>query len=152
MPELKIAFVLSKGELVTDTSRKNLARDFRNAARMIESDENIKFGNIEVAFVSAAEIKEMNNQYLSHDYETDILTFDLSEGEDTEGQLFISPEVVKENAGRFRQNPERELMRVMIHGLLHLAGYDDRSEKPARKMRRKENEYLTKLRDAGKSN
>ena len=118
----------------------------------MSSGESIKFGEIEVVFLDAAEIKSYNKLHLGHDYETDIITFDLTESKLTEGQLLISWENVLHNSRRFKTDFETELLRVIIHGLLHLSGFDDRNAKQKRIMRLKENEYLKLYENAGKSN
>ncbi len=92
----------------------------------------------------------LNRQYLSHDEYTDIITFDLSEKsgkkkEEIEGEIYISLERVKENAKTFGKTFQEELYRVMIHGVLHLCGYCDKSSASQKKMRAKEDFYLKKL-------
>lgn len=118
----------------------------------MSSGESIKFGEIEVVFLDAAEIRSYNKLHLGHDYETDIITFDLTEGKLIDGQLLISWETVMQNSKRFNTDFEKELLRVIVHGLLHLTGYDDRNEKQKRVIRKKENEYLKHQDYAGKSN
>ncbi len=152
MPELKIAFAFCKGLPQIDINKRTLRKELRSAAALIEKFEGRKFGTVEFAFVSTAQMRDLNRRHLKHDYETDILTFDMTESDNTEGQIVIAPEVVADNSVRFRQGLNRELMRVMIHGLLHLAGYNDNDKISAKRMRRKENEYLRKINNAGKSN
>ena len=98
-------------------------------------------------FCSDDEILEMNKQFLNHDYYTDILTFDLSETkEHLEAECYISLERVSENAKNLKKGYDKELFRVMAHGLLHLLGYDDKTKEQVKQMRSQENEMLTKLR------
>ncbi len=86
---------------------------------------------------------EINKQYLDHDYYTDIITFDNSEDENIlESDIYISIDRVTENAKNFEASFELELRRVMVHGLLHLLGYDDTTDALKAKMRLKEDEYL----------
>jgi rRNA maturation RNase YbeY len=103
---------------------------------------NIK--GLNYVFCSDAYLLEMNQSYLNHDTYTDIITFDNSETDDVlQGDIFISVERVRENAQKFGINEQDELHRVMIHGLLHLLGYGDKSKAEKAKMTEKENHYLT---------
>ena len=82
-------------------------------------------------------------KYLQHDYFTDIITFDYCEGEKISGDLFISVDSVRENAAFYGTEFEDELNRVMVHGVLHLIGYDDHTQKDIKMMRSKEDYYLS---------
>lgn len=133
--------------------RKSLRGNILDAARMLKLYEKTEFGNLEIIFLRRSELRKLNSEHLAHDYETDILTFDISDDEKyKDAQIFISPEVVSENAGRFGSDFETELMRVVVHGLLHLSGYDDQDKTSKTVMRKKENKYLNILHNAGKSN
>jgi rRNA maturation RNase YbeY len=88
----------------------------------------------------------MNQKFLKHDYYTDIITFDYCEGTVLSGDLFISIDSVRDNAVHFGTTFDDELNRVMVHGILHLIGYDDHTKSQQKTMRAKENEYLA-LRD-----
>ena len=102
---------------------------------------NIK--GLNYVFCSDTYLLEMNQSYLNHDTYTDIITFDNSETDDViQGDIFISVERVRENAQTFGINEQDELHRVMIHGLLHLLGYGDKSKAEKAKMTEKENHYL----------
>ena len=85
----------------------------------------------------------MNVHYLNHNTLTDIITFDQSDGQTIEGDIFISIDRVRENAQRQDISFTEELHRVMIHGILHLAGYNDKSSKEKTLMREKEDECLS---------
>ena len=87
-------------------------------------------------------ILDVNMKYLQHDYFTDIITFDYCEKDFLNGDLFISIDSVRENALYYGTEFADELNRVMVHGLLHLIGYDDHSEEDIKMMRYKENYYL----------
>lgn len=84
----------------------------------------------------------MNKQYLNHDYYTDILTFPYGSNQEISGEIFISTDRVAYNADDLNTEYEEELRRVMAHGLLHLLGYDDRSEEEVKEMRRLEDAAL----------
>ena len=106
--------------------------------------ENKKLGFINCVFCSDEYLVEINKKHLKNDYYTDIITFDHKEAEDNvEGDLYISAERIKENAKNFRVTTEEELVRVIIHGVLHLIGYKDKSKKEKVIMTQKENKYIS---------
>ena len=109
--------------------------------RVIEYFHKIP-GDITYIFCSDEEILRINQSYLNHDYYTDIITFDYSEGDRLSGDLFISLETVKTNSIKFKTEYDEELRRVMIHGILHLCGYNDETPAKKRVMRMKEYEAL----------
>ena len=84
----------------------------------------------------------MNREYLNHNYFTDVITFDYSEGESVSGDIFISIDQVRENAKIFAVTEEEELRRVMIHGVLHLIGFRDSTEAEKKVMQKMENDAL----------
>ena len=101
-----------------------------------------ELGDISIIFVSDQYLLEMNQKYLNHDYFTDIITFDYCEHNIISGDLFISVDRVKENADSFNVDELTEIHRVMIHGVLHLCGYQDKTEEEEKNMRLLENKYL----------
>ena len=111
--------------------------------KMVAGSEVKKLGNISVIFCSDNYILDVNLRYLSHDYFTDIITFDYCEGDTLSGDLFISIDSVRENAVEYGVEFLDELYRVMVHGVLHLAGYDDRTPQEQKIMRSKEDYYLS---------
>ncbi|MBK7856133.1 MAG: rRNA maturation RNase YbeY [Bacteroidetes bacterium] len=100
---------------------------------------------IQFVFCSDVYLLELNQQYLHHDTLTDIITFDYREGKKISGDIFISIDRVRENAGKFNVLFKEELHRVMIHGILHLCGYKDKDKKNKLLMTEKENFYLERL-------
>ena len=112
---------------------------------LLISEESYVLGNITLVFCTDDELLELNKEHLSHDYYTDIITFDFTEGKALGGDLFISVERVKDNAKTLQVSFEEELHRVCYHGVLHLLGYSDKSATEISIMRDKENYYLTKL-------
>ncbi|MGL4292428.1 MAG: rRNA maturation RNase YbeY [Bacteroidales bacterium] len=102
-----------------------------------------KIGDVSYIFCDDAKILEVNKQYLQHDYYTDIITFDYTEGDKIGGDLFISVDTVKSNAEQFEQSFDKELHRVIIHGILHLCGIDDQSPEQRANMIENENKALT---------
>ena len=111
--------------------------------RMVAGSEVRRIGDISIIFCSDNYILDVNMRYLQHDYFTDIITFDYCEGDRLSGDLFISIDSVRENALYYGAEFEDELNRVMVHGLLHLIGYDDHTEEEQKVMREKEDYYLS---------
>ena len=113
----------------------------------IASEYGKKVGDIAFIFCSDDKILEVNNQYLQHDYFTDIITFDYSEGIIISGDIFISLDTVMSNAEEFSISFEQELKRILIHGILHLCGQDDKTHELRIQMTEKENTALQKFPD-----
>jgi probable rRNA maturation factor len=106
--------------------------------------EEKTLSSINVIFCSDAYLSEINQQYLKHDTYTDIITFDLSLTQDAiEGEIYISIDRVKENAQAFGSDFDTELCRVIIHGVLHLSGYNDKTSREKSAMRKKEDASLS---------
>ena len=110
--------------------------------KMVAGSEMRRVGDINIIFCSDNYILDVNMKYLQHDYFTDIITFDYCEKDVLSGDLFISIDSVRENAAFYGTQFSDELDRVMVHGILHLIGYDDHSEEDIAEMRQKENYYL----------
>ena len=110
--------------------------------KMVAGSEMRRLGAVNIIFCSDNYILDVNMKYLQHDYFTDIITFDYCEKDVLSGDLFISIDSVRENAQFYGTEFADELNRVMVHGLLHLIGYDDHSEADIAVMRQKENYYL----------
>ncbi|MBK6347038.1 MAG: rRNA maturation RNase YbeY [Bacteroidales bacterium] len=104
--------------------------------------EGKSVGEISFIFCDDNYLHEMNLKYLSHDTLTDVITFDYSEGSILSGDVFISIERVRENAVNFMKPLNDEIHRVMVHGVLHLCGYKDKTKKDSAIMRGKEETYL----------
>ncbi len=110
---------------------------------VVLTKERIDYSEITYIFSNDAYVLRLNQEYLKHDYFTDILTFTLSlPNSPVHSEIYISIDRVKENAAELGIPFENELFRVMIHGLLHLAGYDDHSAKEKSQMRAREDFYL----------
>jgi probable rRNA maturation factor len=99
-------------------------------------------GSISFIFTSNAKILQMNREYLKHNYFTDVITFDYTDGNKLSGDIFISIDQVRENAYTYGAEMPEELRRVMIHGVLHLAGYGDSNTEEKSSMRKMENDAL----------
>lgn len=127
-----------------DTDFQFKHRRFNNQwLRMVAESEIRRIGDVNIIFCSDNYILDVNLKYLQHDYFTDIITFDYCENNVLSGDLFISVDSVRENSVFYNTEFEDELNRVMVHGILHLIGYDDHSEEDQKVMREKENYYLS---------
>lgn len=104
-----------------------------------------KIGNICYIFCSDERMLEVNKQYLQHDYYTDIITFDYSQGNKIAGDIFISLDTVKSNSEEQKTTYEEELLRIIIHGILHLCGQNDKNTADKMEMTRKENLALSQF-------
>lgn len=102
-------------------------------------------GDISYNFCNDVYMLEQNKAFLNHDTYTDIITFDECVGDVISGSILISIDRVEENASKFGKTFENELLRVVVHGTLHLCGYKDKSEEEAKVMRQKEDESLALL-------
>lgn len=119
----------------------------KTAAQAVLSGEGIKAAKVVVAFVDNPHIHRLNKQFLDHDEPTDVLTFPYSDptAKTLEGEVVIGYQIAAEYATDRGHTLEQELVLYVIHGCLHLCGYDDKTAKLARAMRLKEREYLQLL-------
>lgn len=117
----------------------------RRWLKTVAESEVKVLGDVSIIFCSDNYILDVNLKYLQHDYYTDIITFDYCSGNRLSGDLFISIDSVRENAAYYGTEFQDELHRVIVHGLLHLVGYDDHTEEDIAVMRTKENYYLEVL-------
>jgi len=108
--------------------------------------ENFRLHSLNIIFCSDGFLLSINNKYLDRDYLTDVIAFDQSDDEGMiEGDIYISIDRIKENAAAFKQAFEKELNRVIVHGVLHLMGYDDKQSDERRVMLEKEEACLSLL-------
>ena len=105
-------------------------------------DEEKKVGNINYIFCDDEYLLKVNQDFLNHDYYTDIITFDYVKGKTISGDIFISLTRISENASTLSNSFEKELLRVLAHGVLHLCGYKDKSDEEEKEMRAKEDFYI----------
>jgi probable rRNA maturation factor len=117
----------------------------KNWIKTVIQNNNNKIGSISFIFCSDDYILQVNKEYLNHDYFTDIITFNYNEGLTLSGDLFISIDTVKSNSIEYAVTFEKELFRVMIHGVLHLIGFDDVTDEFQHEMTQKEDEALNIL-------
>ncbi len=120
------------------------SKSIRKTIDQIAKEHNYKIKQIDYVFVDDESLLEINKQALNHDYYTDIISFDYSEGGKIEGEIYISIDRVRENASKFKEEFHVELLRVIFHGVLHYVGYKDKTKKESEKMRSMENYYINK--------
>jgi rRNA maturation RNase YbeY len=106
-------------------------------------NENKRVGELSYNFCSDKYLLKLNRDHLGHNYYTDIITFDLCQGDYISGDIYISIDRVKDNAQEYGVSVKDELHRVMVHGVMHLCGYKDKTKKQAEEMRTKEGECLS---------
>lgn len=109
------------------------------------SHEQRRVGTINIIFCSDDYLLDINKKHLSHDYYTDIITFDYSSKQSVSGDLFISVHRVQENSLNLSASFEKELYRVIIHGVMHLCGYGDKTKKELAIMRSREDFHLSQI-------
>ena len=120
-------------------------RDTSAWIKQVAASYGRKVGEVGYLFVDDEKILEVNNEYLGHDYYTDIITFDYDEDDVINGDLVISLDTVKSNAELFNKPYEEELFRVIIHGILHLCGINDKGPGERELMEAAENKALEML-------
>ncbi len=120
-------------------------RKITNWIKVVADSYQKKTGDIAFIFCSDEKILEINNQYLQHDYYTDIITFDYSENKTISGDIFISLDTVKSNSNQFGTDYDTELNRIIIHGILHLCGINDKAPGEREHMTECENKALELL-------
>ena len=113
--------------------------------RAVAADYGFSVGNINYIFCSDERELEVNRQFLGHDYYTDVITFDYSTSSTLNGDIFISLDTVRSNAEMVGVSFEQELLRILIHGVLHLTGQGDKTPETKAQMTEKENKALAKL-------
>ena len=116
-----------------------------NWLNSVVEQEGKTLGEITIIFCSDAYLYDLNIKYLNHDTLTDIITFDYVVGKELHGDVYISVDRVKENAEIYKCSYQQELHRVMVHGVLHLCGYKDKSSVDSVIMRAKEDYYLNQF-------
>jgi rRNA maturation RNase YbeY len=123
---------------------ETVSTDYTNWLEEIILSEAKKIGDINYVFCDDDYLLKINQDYLQHDYYTDIITFDSVKGKTISGEIFVSLQRISDNASTLSKNYEEELRRVLAHGILHLCGYKDKTEDEETEMRRKEDFYIAK--------
>jgi probable rRNA maturation factor len=135
---MPIRFFYEKVDFKIKNPRKKVNWIIESARREERSVSDINF-----IFCCDNYLLKLNQEFLAHKTFTDILTFDYSQGKNISGDIYISLDRIKENSSKFNTQFQDEILRVMIHGILHLAGYNDKSPREVATMRKKEEAYLS---------
>jgi len=125
-----------------ETQPESVNTDYKQWLEAIIISEGKKPGEINYIFCDDEYLLKINQDYLQHDYYTDIITFDYVKGKTINGEIFVSLQRISDNASTLSREYEEELRRVLAHGILHLSGYKDKSEEEEKLMRSKEDFYL----------
>ncbi len=133
--------IITNNSVTTDGLNERLLTEWLSD---VVRNEGGVLGEITIVFMSDNELIEYNNQYLNHNYYTDIITFDYTGSGVVSGDLLISIDRVRDNASSLSQSFINELHRVCVHGVLHLLGYKDKTPEDQKDMRAKEDFYLNK--------
>ncbi len=107
-------------------------------------DYKISEATISFIYMDNNEIQEINKQYLEHDYPTDVITFSL-EDDKIDGEIYIGAQIAKEQAGEYKVSIKNEVLRLAVHGTLHLLGYDDNTDEKRLEMHQLENKYILNI-------
>ena len=121
---------------------------WRKAVKIIKeviAKERKISGDLYFIITNDKTLRKINIQFLEHDYDTDVITFDYNSGNLINGEIYISLETVQRNAINYNISYKSEVLRVLIHGVLHLVGYDDKTVKQRRKMKKMEDIWLGKM-------
>ena len=158
--------MICKKDIVLTTTKENMItynvidinmpdishRETTAWVRAVAASYGKRVGEVAYVFCNDEKILEVNRQYLKHDYYTDIITFDYCEGDLLSGDLFISLDTVRSNAELFGKTYEEELHRVIIHGILHLVGINDKGPGEREIMEAAENKALALLSEMREGN
>ena len=120
--------------------------DLHELIKALSEELNFRIESLEVNFINSDKIREINRRYLSHDYSTDILTFNYSDEISViDGEIIISLDDARNNSKRFKVLFKQEIARLVIHGILHLSGFNDNNRINKIKMKRMENKLLNRF-------
>ncbi len=134
--------IINKSSDINIIRRIIKENDIRLLIKNILKDEDKRLGEINIILQSDKEELEINKKFLKHNYYTDVIAFQYNKKDIIKGDIFISIENVRKNAISYNEDIKIELLRVIIHGVLHLIGYSDKNDREKKIMRKRENKYL----------
>ncbi len=127
--------------------RLGRTRDIKQWIGEVIRTEGRKPGDLAFIFVDDNEILEINREFLEHDYFTDVIAFDYCSGDIIDGEIYLSIETIRRNARTYSKCIKEEILRVMVHGTLHLTGYSDNEQEQKSIMSKAEDRYLEKYKE-----
>lgn len=125
--------------------RIHKSKEIKRFLEKVITDENKKPGDLVFILTDDKTLVEINRQFLRHDYYTDVIAFDYSAEGSVNGEIYMSIDTIRRNGQRFKSGIKEELLRVMIHGLLHLCGYSDKRKEEKKKMFSRQEKKLKEL-------
>jgi len=125
--------------------RLGKTKDIKNWIVQVIRSEGRRTGDLNFFFMTDTEQREINREFLGHDYYTDVIAFNYSRGGTISGEIYMSIDTIRKNSQIYGTRLREEILRVMLHGTLHLLGYEDKNEAGKRQIRRKEDYYLGKM-------
>ncbi|NQV15413.1 rRNA maturation RNase YbeY [bacterium] len=132
-------------EIIDPEPRANI-NQFRKTIELILIEENKTAELVNVIFMGQDDLRSLKKQYFDLDIYTDVIAFNLNDPDQSiEGEVYLSFEQIQQNATQYKTDPQNELMRVLIHGCLHLCGYEDDTPERKTQMTSKEDHYLSKI-------
>lgn len=129
-------------KIFDDSSSENLSLpNIKDCLLNLTDKENFKSGELRIIFLNDEKIHKMNKEFLEHDYPTDVISFNLDD-DPPEGEVYISIDTAERQANEYNVSLSNELLRLAIHGTLHIIGYDDKTSEEKEEMTKLENFYL----------
>jgi rRNA maturation RNase YbeY len=122
-------------------------RKFKRLVNKVIASEKRISGDLNFIVTNDENLKELNVKFLKHNYFTDVITFNYCNEKIICGEVYLSIDTIRKNAHNYKVSLKKEVMRVMIHGVLHLCGYDDKTIEKRNKMRKKEDKWITVFED-----
>ena len=122
--------------------RLRKTKDIKDWIVQVIRSEEKEPGDLSFIFASDKYIREMNMEFLQHNYDTDVIAFDYKKGNVISGEIYLGINTIRKNAVQYRNTILNEVLRVMVHGVLHIIGYDDKTEIEEKKMKKMEDIYL----------
>jgi len=119
--------------------------EIKNWIKKVIRSEGKEPGDLSFIFADEENMLKMNIKYLGHDYNTDVITFDYSKDDFIEGEIYIGIDTIRKNAKKYKVTLRNEVKRVMVHGVLHMLGYEDKNEEQRKLMKEREDYHIGEI-------